>query len=787
MWKRLFEWYLALEPAGPHGTRWQWELPGFSTVGLSWAWLGAVAVVVIVLYGMELRHRRGVPAWGLPILRLIAVAISLLWLGQVTLVVARTGAPSLAILIDESGSMSLEDRYGDDATGARAQSLLRESGHTQPTRANIVKSLLRNEDGRILRELAGRYRLDLHAFSGSVRPIGSADGPTDVDDLLMAIDAIQADGAQSRPGPSVLDLLAGYHGAPPNAVVIVTDGVANDGGDRLSTVAANPGSVPLFAIGIGSDDPPRDVAIADLDTAPVAFVDDPIVIDARVHASGYEGRNVRITLRETGRAGTLAETVVPATEAGEAARLSYTPTTTGTMEFVVQAEPMEGESDVTNNQSAIRVQVRGEQLRVLLVERAPRWEFRHLKGVLERDPTVIVQTVLQESDAGYDVDDRTAIPVFPVSQAELDAFDVLILGDVDLSYLHPGALEAVCKFVGDRGGGLILIAGDRHNPSSLAATPLEELLPVEWEEGGPVIEASPRDGFLIEPTRQGRAMPMFQLADRGDVSDDVWPDLPGLHWAYRVRPKRPGALVLAGHATRHTADGPLPIVVMQRYGAGQVVFHATDELWRWRKGVEDLFYGRYWRSLVRYLSRPESLAAAGVELTSDRRVYGVGDPIRIQARFTDPSSLADQAAGVSVVTERTGAAPRTLTLAPTDIAGVYEAVQPADAIGDFQSWLVSPVIGEDPPSMSFRVEAPQSELRHRRPDHTDLALAAKLSRGAFYEIDDVDRVVAELPRESRTAAVSADRVLIWRRWELFVLFTAALAAEWLLRKRLRLI
>jgi len=77
-----------------------------------------------------------------------------------------------------------------------------------------------------------------------------------------------------------------------------------------------------------------------------------------------------------------------------------------------------------------------------------------------------------------------------------------------------------------------------------------------------------------------------------------------LFWRAEAQDLKPGAIVLAEHPTEITRDGrPLPIFIMQYVGSGKVLFHATDETWRWRWRVGDTYFARYWIQTIRYLCR----------------------------------------------------------------------------------------------------------------------------------------------------------------------------------------
>src|SRR5690606_20319758 len=114
-----------------------------------------------------------------------------------------------------------------------------------------------------------------------------------------------------------------------------------------------------------------------------------------------------------------------------------------------------------------------EQIKVLLVQGYPNYEFRYLKHMLERDSTIELKTVLQEADLEYAELDSTALRVFPVRREELYEFDVVIFGDVNPTYLSTNVMANLHDFVEEKGGGVAFIAGPRFMPLSYGGTPVE--------------------------------------------------------------------------------------------------------------------------------------------------------------------------------------------------------------------------------------------------------------------------------------------------------------------------
>ena len=554
-----------------------------------------------------------------------------------------------------------------------------------------------------------------------------------------------------------------------------------------------------------SSEPSIDLQLGNVLADDVVFVDDPVTFAFQLKAYGLAGKSARVTLRRQGVAGVLQSTEVDFDAEGQslAAELTDVPDEEGEFDYVIEVEALPGETNVQNNTAIRRVQVRREELRVLLVERVPRWEYRHLKPLLERDPTIELHTVLQQADVSFSDDDRTALSRFPVDRELLMGYDVLIWGDVDLSFLGPGTLESVREFVADRGGGLAMIAGERHNPLGYRETLLEELLPVQSsassEETSRASNAS-QVGFRPELTVEGRTQAALRLADSANDNEKIWGSLPRLYWLHESGRRKPAAQILAVHPTRHGEGGQLPVIAIQRYGAGQVLFHATDELWQWRQRVEDRFYGRYWLQMIRYLSRSKLRSnAQGIDLTVDRSLYEQGDVVEITARFLDVVTTPVADDGPEAVIEGPGGYRKSVDLtrrpeSPHLFSGRISGL----VAGSYHVWLSGTTTAESGeededsaptgvPSTDFRVEISEGELRDRVFQSAELTAAAKRSRGVDYRFWEAERLLAEIPK-GRAVPVSKEiQFPLWNRWEMLLLLALLLTAEWISRKRVGLI
>lgn len=801
--KRLLEWYLGVPAAGPgEGTAWD---VSFRTPWPAWVpeWcvlllLSGLVALVVWIYRRDAATVSAGKRLVLVSLRLAVLAMMLLFLSGLTLSIDRTGLPSVAVLIDDSASMGLEDQYEDEAAARRIRELLGENAGDEPTRLNLVQVVLTREQAGFLQDLLEDHRIRLYRFSDSAVSLGRSQylQSDQLDELASLIRDLKAEGRRTRPGPAVQKVLNDFRGTSLSSVVIFTDGVTSTvDSDRLIHVAeaARSEGVPVFTVGVGSAEPTRDLELYDVLVNEVAFVEDPLNFSGKLKGYGYAGRRVSITLRQQDTDRILAETRVRLAADGRPARfeLTHTPSGAGEFDYVLEAGPLPKESNTHNNSETRRVSVREEKIRVLLAESRPRYEFRYVKHLLERERTVELDTVLQEADMEYAGEDETALEHFPVRGEALHEYDVVIFGDLNPAYLSSGVLDNLRTFVRDKGGGLIMVAGTAHNPLAYRQTPLESLLPVQLDGVRvPDPEATIAEGFRPRLTLEGRkGTSLFRFADSEEASLQVWRNLPKLYWLVEAPSLKPGAVVLAEHPTRSGADGRLPVICMQRFGAGKVLFHGTDALWRWRFRVGDRYYGRYWVQAVRYLSRSKLLGKdRTAELSTDRQIYRRGDTVHLRARFYNEQSMPAGDETATVAVERQAGSRQSVELshlpeAPT----VFEGDFPAAAEGSYHAWIVSPSFEEAPPAVDFRVEAPRRELRERSLNRAELVQTAEQTGGRYVSIAEAEQLPKEIPPGRPVALESQDPLPLWNRWEFLLLFAGLLTAEWLLRKRERLV
>jgi uncharacterized membrane protein len=767
-----------------------------------WALLAVVvggAALVVWLYRRDGRA----PAYYKAILAALRISLILLavfMLSEAVLSVDRTGLPYITILVDDSASGRIADQYAEPEAAAKLTDLAGtpKDAAAETSRLAIAKGLVLRDDARLVRELQKQHKVRIYLVSGSARLASEVDRPSDVEPAVKRLREVEPTGSQTRLGDGLRQVLTELRGAPPSAVVLLTDGQSTEG-EPLSKAAelASRKGVPIFPVGLGSTEPARDLELTELLVDDVVFVDDAVRFQAKLLARGFKGQKIAVRLKERDPGSTdpkdaheIQTIEVEAPPDGQARRveLVHHPKATGERTFFLEVDPRPRELQTENNRIERSVVVRKEKLKVLLVESEPRYEYRYLKNYLEREETIELGVVLLSSDPEYSEQDRSALPIFPAAKEDLFEYDVVILGDADSSFLSQSQMQNISEFVTEKGGGLLFVAGELFNPLSYRGTPLEPLLPIELADARDPAAVASVDAFHPELTLEGRSSPIFRLGEDEAQSAQIWQDLPQSYWYLEAPRKKPGALVLAEHASATGSDGKLPLVLYQFAGTGRTMFHAFDDTWRWRFRSGDRYFGRFWVQTIRFLARSKLAGRRQAEIQTDRRSYERGQPIQIRVRFPNPS-VAPREGEATVQVEREGAAPRKLALSRSPGSrNVFEGALSQAAEGDYQVRLLPPPVLDGPiPTASFRVDAPASEFERVQMNEPELKRVAEATGGKYYTPLDASTLLNDLPKPSKVPLDTDPPIALWNTWPLLALFLTILTAEWILRKRARMV
>ncbi len=750
------------------------------------AWIIALLLVGATLWFGFFYWKDGTkPKWTvkapLLVLRLIAVASLVIILLQPSLRRSQveTIPPSVAILVDTSGSMGFTDPKLP-AERARIDSAATNlSNPGSVSRLERTNALL--NQSKLLQTLGAKYNIRLYTFAGAIKTLGLPTDPKARNGYQFSLSPDVKNADRTQMGDALRRPPEELAGQPLAGALVISDGGSNLGEDPvLAAGAAKQAGLKVSTLGFGDPTKTKDIALLSVLADDVVRTNNTVSIYAALAQRGYAGKTVSVKLLR-GNETVEAKTVkFGADGQKQEVRFNYTAGAAGKFSYRVVVSPLPGETTQNNNVRGFEQTVISKKLRVLYVEELPRYEYRYLKNAILRDNSLEFACLLLSADEPSE--GNLPLSGFPKTEKELFAYDIVILGDVPRSAFSEAQLESLRRFVEDRGASLLVIAGENHVPHEYAGTPLEAVLPVAFSSiPEPIITEEP---FSWQLTPEGKRSSVTLLEDSAAQNAQVWEHLPGMFWNAGVSRAKPGATVLAVHPTRRNAEGNYPLVAVQPFGAGRSFIQLVDSTWRWRWRVGDRHFYRYWGQVLRSLTPKEIPGNSRyVQINADRSNYFLGDKAILSARLLDEYYRPLKRDTATATLKLPNGQMQVLTLkAAPNSPGLFTAEVVPDRTGRYEATLVSPANPAARASTSFLVDSLALEKQKPELDETLLKKVAASGGGKYYTPDKLADWVKSLPNNPLKVSSEIETEL-WNAPLLFFLFLIPLALEWFIRKR----
>ena len=324
-----------------------------------------------------------------------------------------------------------------------------------------------------------------------------------------------------------------------------------------------------------------------------------------------------------------------------------------------------GDAQPNDDQRSATVEVADTKNRVLLLAGGPTREYRFVRSVLFRDKDVTSTVLLQTAEPGIAQEADEIIFDFPRLADELFEYDCIVAFDPDWQRLDEQQMELLERWVSEKAGGLIVVAGPVYTPewsrirrgvNAGPSTSCEALYPVVFIREGSASLALGKVGgdhpWPLQFTRDGLEAKFLWLADDALESESIWAQFDGVYGYFAVRDRKEGARVFARFSDPQEAslDNELPIYMAgQYYGAGRVFFLASGEMWRLRH-LDERYLERFYTQLVRWVSEGRLLRDSnrGVLLVDKERCY-LRDQVSVTAILTDVQHMPLQAEEVQAI------------------------------------------------------------------------------------------------------------------------------------------
>ena len=732
-------------------------------------------------------------------LRLLAILLLVLMLFEPVLRYTQTRAPDrpLYLLVDRSGSMSVPDVQNG------------------PTRIQSVWQALRPQ----LDKLKPFFDIRVRTFASDVQTLPHPE------DLA----ALPADG-QSTDIVKAVSHILNETARKDAAIVLISDGIDNTTADVPAALA--PSQRPIHTLAVGSEQTASsaimNVAVESIDADEELAVGHETKLTANIISSGLANRVVDVkwaSLDPDGKPLTppaSQKLVLEPRPAGQKLEIPFKPTTVGIQRIAVWIDPIPGERTTVDNRQEYQGLALDPRIKVLYIEGRLRPEFHDLNRALQRDANIEVASLLRIQQNRFTASgtvDGESFKAMPQTQEQWRKFDVIIIGDLDISFLSGPQQNTLEQVISD-GAGLLMMGGQSSfGPGSYANTPIEKALPVFV---GDTSAPQEKSEFVPRLTPAGAMHPAMEgLTDWFGVGDKPGQrTLPPIRGNVVVPRAKTGASILLTHPGKTAADGsPQIVLAVENYGKGRSAAFTADTTFLWylplRGMGQDSPYNRFWGQLVRWLAGADvknRQQGAGLEGMLNRSVFRLGETVNLKAMVRDERGDATRYAIVQMqLKDSAGKDVQRANLAPSSARnGLYELNLAQLKPGDYQLELSATKDGKNlgtHKQLKFTIIAPADELLNLAAKPQLLAEISRYTRGYSYPLAQISQLVNQLvhvtPDSSPVRQVNVPLCNLFRiipalvghpptwatQYDLpmqAVLILGLLMVEWLLRRRWQL-
>ena len=305
----------------------------------------------------------------------------------------------------------------------------------------------------------------------------------------------------------------------------------------------------------------------------------------------------------------------------------------------------------------------------------------------------------------------------------------------------------------------------------------------------------------VVPTPLAESLQVLQL-QVPDTKNNTAKSDPGktvpLRWLQQMGELKPVAEVLAEARMVNDDENSLPLITSLRYGAGQTLYVASDDFWRWRYAKGDVFYQPFWTQLVRLLGR-ERLSQSGQSTrlsTAHRRLLLKQNTV-IKLTTRDALLLEQNRQSIRVLVEsiRDGQVVDQVDLLPQQVTNpdqsagekVYQVIWQPRHTGRLRLYPADNTLAASGAVQTFiQVQHPDDEMRQPQPDHPLLTRLANQTDGKVVALDQLQTLSQILPNRARRTPDDI-RYPLWHDLWVYLLFVTLITAEWILRKVCKLV
>jgi hypothetical protein len=646
-----------------------------------------------------------------------------------------TDRPVVAVLIDHSQSMSMNERIGNRAAALRS----------------VVSS-------DVWKELKNKGAVSFFLFDAKIKTIS-----------VLGTDSISLNGAATDISEALKSTKKIYAADNLQAVVLITDGNSTVGSDPLYD--AEDMGVPVFTVGVGDTSEQKDILIRKVLTNELTYAGNRLPVNVTVHSAGFDGEHVQLLLKSNGKELDRQPLTLETGSREYAVSLSCIPEQEGIQKYTVELSSLPGELTAQNNRQNVFVKVLKSKMQVAFVAAAPSEDVAFIRRALESDKNIELKTFIehaQDQPQAHVLDQKlltdaecVVVVGFPVAES--------ISGNISTLF---NALSADKPF--------LFVASRTTDFSKLKS--FEQHLPFMWQQIG-----TNEEQVFASVTELQRTHSILKTETNDDVRG-LWDKLPPVFRLQGNYHAKPEAIVLASVRIQSTTLND-PLIIVQNLQQKKSEAILAYGIWRWQLlsdagTLQAQLLERMLVHSVRWLTTREDDRRVRVQPSKD--AFTSQEPVEFTAQVYDENYQPVDDAQIEVQAAQ-GKESSTLALNSVG-SGQYHAAFDQLPEGDYRFTARVQSGGKEFGTSRgvFSIGGTNAEFLETRMNQPLLQQMAARTGGKYYvptTISTLPQDVAALPNFKSRELTRTTEIELWNSRWILALVILLFSLEWFLRKQ----
>ena len=558
-----------------------------------------------------------------------------------------------------------------------------------------------------------------------------------------------------------------------SSLIIFTDGRANQG--EAPEIFSKNYPFPVHVIGVGENESILDIGISSILTAPIAFMEDTIIVRIGIASRGFGGSSTELRLYDGDSLLKVRNVILPNDGFLNEEVIYLVLSEEGEHLIKVKLMPLEGEETDKNNARMTSVNVLSKKKDVLLLSGAPSADYVFMKNLLKNEEDIVLTAAVQSIKGKWYQSESPALNT---------EYDVLIFIGYPSDNSSDSDIQKLIANIESTQASLFYVEGSSVNYNKL--NKFSGFLPALLKSN---VASHRYEEVKLRLSETGKYHPFTRQSEYATETVNLWDALPpGYVSSVVIEPKSDSVILLSDETGNMNADGGKPIYLVSEKGGQKSAMlmvtgsYTFDMLLR---GIGN-YSGTWGKTLlqgINWLSIHD--APSRISVKTDKQLYSQGEKVKFYAVVYDEYYEPMENIEIQVnLTKDSNPSEEYQFNIVNFSSGRYSGEYLSKSPGRYKYKVVAEKgeinLGEY--SGEFRVEEYSPEFALLGRNESVLVNIAKNTGGTYtpYELFEPDSIKFE---EGTYRKRSKAEFSVWNDERLMLILLILLAGEWILRKR----